>query len=112
MVQGAAEYLAPPDEIKRLGWKARRLVRVRPPPPLTQSFAERVRSSEMSRGEDERGGPNRRFMEDRQGGKGFTDSSGWRRQEDEFRREQQLRDRAMRGDGRLQYEGGEDQQKR
>jgi hypothetical protein len=88
MVQGVAEYPASLDEIKRFGWKARKLVRVRPPPPLTDTFAERVRSGDMSRGEDERGGPKRRFIEDHQGGRGFADSSGWRCQEDEFHQEQ------------------------
>jgi hypothetical protein len=105
MVLGAEEYPTWPDEIKRYGWRARKLTRVHPPPPLTQTFADRVRLGEMNRGDDERGGPKRILAEDRQGGRGFPDDSGWRHQGDELRREQQLRDRVLRGEGELSSEG-------
>jgi hypothetical protein len=56
MVMGAQEYPAPADEIKREGWRARRVTRVNLPPPLTQSFAATVEKPEMARREQESGG--------------------------------------------------------
>jgi hypothetical protein len=41
-------------EIRREGWKARRVFRVRPPPPLHRYFAKTVVRRGMSRGEEER----------------------------------------------------------
>lgn len=59
-------YPAHDEEVRREGWKARHLVRVHPPSPLTRSFAA-VASSEMSRdnrrqqwGSDFGGGEKRR----------------------------------------------------
>jgi hypothetical protein len=53
---GAQEYPARADEVRREGWRARRVTRVNLPPPLTQSFAATVKKPEMARREEERGG--------------------------------------------------------
>lgn len=91
------------EEIKRLGWKARRLVRVAQPPPLTRSFASVAQIGAMAR--DNRrynweaemgGGEKRRFEDERDGNRSYQDqnSGGWR--EEERRRELQLRERMQR----------------
>jgi hypothetical protein len=56
MVMGGQEYPARADEVRREGWRARRVTRVNLPPPLTQSFAATVKKPEMARREEERGG--------------------------------------------------------
>ena len=68
---GEVGYPARPEEIRREGWRARRVVRVRPPPPLPKSFASAVESKPMAkdlgkggRGPDVGGGFHRRFEED------------------------------------------------
>jgi hypothetical protein len=53
---GAQEYPAPADEIKREGWRARRVTRVNLPPPLTQSFAATVENLRWQEGRKRAGG--------------------------------------------------------
>ena len=71
-VLGEKGYPARQEEIRRWGWRARKLVRVKPLPPLIESFAEVTKSPAMSRdlGKQPRrgdygGGVKRRFEDDR-----------------------------------------------
>lgn len=93
---GGQEYPARKDEIKIFGWRARRVFRVSPAPPLSKSFAEIVREGEMPREGEDGGGPRRRFVEERLSGRGVAGDPGWRRPGEDHRCEQQLRDRAFR----------------
>jgi hypothetical protein len=105
MMVGAQEYPARPEEIRREGWRARRVFRVKQPPPLVRSYAATVREVGMARREDERtGGSNRRFREDRLWG-GNTVSRDGGSQEKIFRREEQLKEQAFRERGRGAFTG-------
>lgn len=68
-VLGEQGFPARGEEIRREGWCARRLVRVRPPPPIFKSFARAIQD-EMSRdnrrqpwSSEDMGGEKRRFEE-------------------------------------------------
>jgi hypothetical protein len=105
MVVGAQEYPARPEEIRREGWRARRVFRVKQPPPLVRSYAATVREVGMARREDERaGGSNRRFREDRLWG-GNTVSRDGGSQEKIFQREEQLKEQAFKERGRGAFTG-------
>jgi hypothetical protein len=50
MGMGGDEHPARPEEVRRKGWHARRVVRVPSLPPLHKSFVAAARVREMSRG--------------------------------------------------------------
>jgi hypothetical protein len=86
---GRGEFPARPDEIRRDGWKAKRLIRIHPPPPIHKNYLEvastaaattanREECAEMSKN-FEGGGSRRRYEEDRAGGRHFSESSNLRR---------------------------------
>jgi hypothetical protein len=54
-VEGAREFLARPEEIRREGW-ATMVFRVKRTSPLSRSYVAIVREEGMARREDERGG--------------------------------------------------------
>jgi hypothetical protein len=100
---GGDEHPARPEEIRREGWCARRVVRVPSPSPLHKSFAAAAGAREMSRGAETGGGSKRRFEEERREGGFFTGEFGRKQTEEDrdFRREMQLRDQMMRERGML-----------
>ena len=74
-IAGDAEYPARVEEVRREGWRARRLVRTHPPPPLTKSFASALSSGEMNRDNQkvmwgDQGTSKRRIEEERMYGDG------------------------------------------
>jgi hypothetical protein len=54
-VEGAREFLARPEEIRREGWTTM-VFRVKRTSPLSRSYVAIVREEGMARREDERGG--------------------------------------------------------
>ncbi|CAL5084352.1 unnamed protein product [Urochloa decumbens] len=97
---GGISFPARSEEIRREGWRAKRLTRVPPPRPIDRSFACAVREGKMrgdpprpARWSDQLGGSKRSFEEDRRGG----NQEEWDRRDGGFgdgaQREMQLRDR-------------------
>ena len=103
---GCEEFPARFDEVRLWGSRARRVVRVPPPPPLPRSFVSAVREGEMRRAPprqrwEEQGPSKRRIEEDRRGGefgRGFSSADGDRREgrfDADYPRDQVLRDRLV-----------------
>ena len=103
---GCEEFPARFDEVRLWGSRARRVVRVPPPPPLPRSFVSAVREGEMRRSPprqrwEEQGPSKRRIEEDRRGGefgRGFSSADGDRREgrfDADYPRDQVLRDRLV-----------------
>lgn len=70
---GGPEYLAHVEEIKREGWRAKRLFRIPPPPPLHQIYAAASLAGKMAQN-FEGGCSKRRFKEGRFEGRNFADN--------------------------------------
>ncbi|CAN6302031.1 unnamed protein product [Urochloa humidicola] len=109
---GERGFPARSEEIRREGWKARRLFRVHPPPPITKDFVSVVKGGEMLRdnrrpywGPEMGGGEKRRFEEERGGNRFQQDRSrgGW--MEEDRRRESQRWGQSERGRGGFQASG-------
>lgn len=45
--------MARPEEVRREGWKAKRLVRIPPPPPIRKTYAEATAAAAASASADE-----------------------------------------------------------
>ncbi|RLM69422.1 hypothetical protein C2845_PM17G02630 [Panicum miliaceum] len=97
---GENGHPARPEEIQREGWRARRVSRVQPPPPLTKLFAQAANPSPMAR---EGSGPSRKFNQGGNPKRCFEDERGSGRFYDEEARTSRWGQEARREDQRHEW---------